>query len=438
MNKPTSFLAASLISLVSMAGSVPTARADHPPAISDLSLEDATKQVENTDRVLVIKFTAEWCAPCKIMDRTTLRDQQVIDWIKSNGVMIEIDADKKPELVQKFGVSGFPTMIIQRNGSEIARRPGYIDAKRFLVWLESAKSGKAPPLVRVDRASKDMVTQLQVARDLVMLGRVDAAAEDFAWLWENMAKVQPDLIGARLTAVAGDMQAIAMRDEGALKAFSKLRDDLEPSVRSGSVDRNALIDWVVLNNVVADQERTLEWIEQMLLRPDASVQLEPVAFLIADPLIARRRFADLAQVHANPATAMARDYAIAAEYFAAAKAQGQQPDESTLQQLRNQFRTKWACIYAGTLSLNKDDAAADIARQMIQTDDTPDTRFALVSAAVEIKQARPQHRQWLEEIEATGANLSQLRMKLENALSDKKPAAAPTPEPAPAPAPSPR
>lgn len=420
MNKPTSFLAASLISLVSLATPMSSALADHPPAVSDLSLDDAKKQVAGTDRVVVVKFTAEWCMPCKVMDRTTLRDQGVVDWMKANGVMIEIDADKQPDQVRKFSVSGFPTMIMLRDGSEVARQAAYMDAKRFLIWLDASKSGKVPPIVRVDRSAKDLVSQIQVVRDIIMLGRLDAATDDLTWLWQNMAKVQPDSVGVRLTALASDMQNVAMRDEAALKAFSKLRDELEPRVKGGTVDRETMIDWVVLNRVVSDEERTIDWIDQAVVRPDASAVLEPVSFLIVDTLIARRRLADVARIHANPSSAMAKDYSIAGQYFAAAKAQGQEPDEGTLMQLREQFRRKWACVYAGTLSLGKEDAAADIAKEMLQLDDTPDTRFALVNIAVEFKQARPAHRQWLDEIEATGANLSQLRMKLDAALGDKK------------------
>lgn len=60
----------------------------------------------------IIKFEAEWCTQCKILDET------LKEVVEKTGVELEkVDVEKEPELAAKFGVMGIPrTVIIDENG----------------------------------------------------------------------------------------------------------------------------------------------------------------------------------------------------------------------------------------------------------------------------------------------------------------------------------
>lgn len=62
--------------------------------------------------VKVLKFSAAWCGPCKMLS-------PVFDQIKSeiSGVnYIDIDVDTHPELVQAYSVTGVPLVVIEKDG----------------------------------------------------------------------------------------------------------------------------------------------------------------------------------------------------------------------------------------------------------------------------------------------------------------------------------
>ncbi len=65
------------------------------------------------DKAVLYEFTASWCAPCKQMEATTLRDSSVLTYIDSNYVWVVVDIDK-PEgkkLGMQFRVNQYPTFI---------------------------------------------------------------------------------------------------------------------------------------------------------------------------------------------------------------------------------------------------------------------------------------------------------------------------------------
>lgn len=59
-------------------------------------------------KVLVVKAT--WCGPCKAYTPVL---EAAKSEIETKGYTLEfVDADEKPEVVQKYGVRGVPTTII--------------------------------------------------------------------------------------------------------------------------------------------------------------------------------------------------------------------------------------------------------------------------------------------------------------------------------------
>jgi thiol:disulfide interchange protein DsbD len=64
-----------------------------------------------------LDFTAEWCLTCKVNERTVLADREVVEKLRSRG-LVTIRADwtnRNPDitrLLQKFGRSGVPLYVV--------------------------------------------------------------------------------------------------------------------------------------------------------------------------------------------------------------------------------------------------------------------------------------------------------------------------------------
>lgn len=79
----------------------------------------------NQDKPVLVDFFATWCGPCKTMAPIL---EQVKNNIGENGSIIKIDVDRNQQLASELRISGVPTLIIYKNGKQIWRQSGVVDA----------------------------------------------------------------------------------------------------------------------------------------------------------------------------------------------------------------------------------------------------------------------------------------------------------------------
>ena len=76
----------------------------------------------------VLKFSASWCAPCKMLS-ATLAD------IETDVPVSEIDIDESFEHAKEFGIRGVPTMVMLDGNTEIKRKSGVMNKGELEAWL---------------------------------------------------------------------------------------------------------------------------------------------------------------------------------------------------------------------------------------------------------------------------------------------------------------
>lgn len=87
----------------------------------------------------IIYFTADWCENCKIMQKTTFKDKNVINALNNyNLVKIDLTNPNKfeKELAQKYNVFGPPVLVfVDEKGVSLKQIVGLVDAKTLLKEL---------------------------------------------------------------------------------------------------------------------------------------------------------------------------------------------------------------------------------------------------------------------------------------------------------------
>lgn len=71
-------------------------------------------------RPILVDFWAEWCAPCLLIEpelTKTVRDFQG----RVGLVRVEVEDDDNMRLAGRYGINGFPTVLLFQYGREVAR-----------------------------------------------------------------------------------------------------------------------------------------------------------------------------------------------------------------------------------------------------------------------------------------------------------------------------
>ena len=92
------------------------------------------EKINNSQLPILVDFWAEWCGPCKQIGPIL---EEIGEAKKDKLKIFKLNIDENPNIPQKYGVRGIPTLMFFNKGSLIDTKVGSLPKSSLNEWIDS-------------------------------------------------------------------------------------------------------------------------------------------------------------------------------------------------------------------------------------------------------------------------------------------------------------
>jgi thioredoxin-like negative regulator of GroEL len=244
----------------------------------DLGVDDALKRAAEEEKVVFIDFFADWCGPCKEMDKTTFADEKVIEWLSKHTVPLKVDTDRDKATAQRYRVRVMPTLLFLRaDGTELQRVEGLQTVDQLMaLGADIVENPDADAVARARAALEtgnwpEAMARHRLGSALLMAGEKDEALAEYLKALDSLGT---DFMSLRYRPrLVRDICAMAGDHPPAREVVAAEREKLVALLVSGEGDRETLEKIIDIDLGLDRKDQTLALYDRLKEKGDVPAEV---------------------------------------------------------------------------------------------------------------------------------------------------------------------
>ena len=103
--------------------------------ILNLNQSNFSTIIHSENKLILVDFWAEWCAPCKMLAPIL---EEISKDLEEKILICKVNLDENQDLASEFSIKSIPTLLLFENGKLKDTKVGLLSKMDLLNWIDQS------------------------------------------------------------------------------------------------------------------------------------------------------------------------------------------------------------------------------------------------------------------------------------------------------------